>query len=149
MNKKIFMLGIMLVSIAMLAPAKAMAHHDSGAINTDDYNQGWSDGINQAANDWNAHVYTVSSGGNSQCPDGHSDSYCTGWNAGYANEWNRSIQINYGTQQSQDQGAQCNIKGNNNKCEISQGQQANSGDGGGGSSSVPVGRCLAFCSVIH
>jgi len=65
-----------------------------------DYSIGWSDGENQAQSDWNSNLFSMSSGGHNHCPDGHTNLYCQGWNAGYADEWNRSIQANPNTQPS-------------------------------------------------
>lgn len=144
MNKKIFMIGIL--------PVLAMVIPHAMADNQDRYNQGWIDGQNQAASDWNSHVFTVSSGGNSQCPDGHSHAYCQGWNAGYADEWNRAIQVNYGTQTqtTQGQNSDVNIKGNNNRVTVQQGQQSgDSGSGGSGDGGSGNPQCRILCSVIH
>lgn len=139
MNNKIMLIGIL--------PILAMVIPHAFADNTDRYNQGWIDGQNQAAADWNSHVFTVSSGGNSQCPDGHSHAYCQGWNAGYADEWNRAIQVNYGPQTTQAQNSDVNIKGNNNKVEVNQGQSSDSGSSGGGGGDNP--QCRILCGVIH
>ena len=65
-----------------------------------DYSIGWSDGENQAQSDWNSNLFSMSSGGHNHCPDGHTNLYCQGCNAGYADEWNRSIQANPNTQPS-------------------------------------------------
>ena len=61
----------------------------------DRYNQGLADGGAQAAADWDSHTFTVESGGNNQCPSGHTDAYCQGYVSGYNNEWQRAIQVNY------------------------------------------------------
>jgi hypothetical protein len=62
---------------------------------------------------------------------------------GYNDEWTRSIQQNFNTDQTQ--GASVNIHGNNNKVNIEQGQQSTSSGSSGGSVNP---ECQAFCSNI-
>lgn len=152
---KLKILPVLMLVVILIPTTHAMAH-DQGNANPDAYNMGWNDGGFQAQTDWNSHLYDESSGGQTQCPDGHSHSYCQGWNAGYANEWNRAIVNNQNVQQTQElgQGSDINVKGNNNKIQVNQGQAAVGGDSGSGSGSDGSGgsgnpRCLALCSVVH
>ena len=82
------------------------------------------------------------------CPSGHSNDYCSQYVLGYGDEWNRSIQKDFGTEQTQ--GTSVDIHGNNNKVKIEQGQQSTDNGFSGSSSSHgqnPV--CKAFCVVVN
>jgi hypothetical protein len=137
-----------------LIPMAAFAHRsDSSSNNNNSYSgyqqtcvndhcaQGYTDGENQAYSDWSSQQE------NPDCPNGHSNDYCSQYVLGYQDEWNRSIQQNFNTEQGQS--ANANIKGNNNKVNIEQGQQsANSGGGSGSSGSGANSECRALCSNI-
>ncbi|HYX48580.1 MAG TPA: hypothetical protein VE843_02470, partial [Ktedonobacteraceae bacterium] len=149
------MLAILFGALPAMSPQIVFArHHDSGGSSGsyDNYNQGFYDGGLQVQADWDSHQFTVSSGGNSVRPDGHSHAYCQGFNSGYANEWNRAIAVNYPSMsKDQSQGSNINIKGNDNRVQVNQGQ--NSGDSGssGGSSdgSGANPQCRILCASIR
>jgi len=52
------------------------------------------------------------------CHSGHSNDYCSQYVLGYGDEWNRIIQKDFGTEQTQ--GASVDVHGNNNKVNIEQ-----------------------------
>ena len=106
-----------------------LAHHYSGQNNIQSFQQtcfsdscaaGYTDGENQAANDWSNGYKNP----NQNCPTDqpHTQDYCSQYFNGYGDEWNRSIQQNFNTDQTQ--GASVNIHGNNNKANIEQCQQS-------------------------
>jgi hypothetical protein len=129
---------------------KVFAHHDNpdpGENNIQSFQQtcfsnscaaGYTDGENQAYADWS------SQNNNPSCPSGHSNEYCSQYWLGYNDEWTRSVQLNFNSDQTQ--GASVNIKGNGNHVQINQGQQSTSGGGGSGGNTNP--QCRAFCSNI-
>ena len=147
------------------APSTAFAHHYSSSYSPDpgqmqsfqqtcfntDCQVGWTGGENQAYHDYAA-GYMVP---NQNCPTDqpHSNDYCSQYWNGYGDEWNRSIQQNFNT--NQEQGASVNVKGNNNKVNIEQGQQ-NTDNGGSGSSGHSFSsshgqnpKCQAFCVSVN
>jgi hypothetical protein len=62
------------------------------------------------------------------------------------NEPSYSIQMDFGTEQTQ--GASVNIHGNSNRVNIEEGQQSTNSGGGSGGSDASMSECRAFCSKI-
>jgi hypothetical protein len=138
MNKIILViptfLSLMLISGS--GTSNAFAHNSNNFSNMQTYQQtcvndrcaqGYTDGENQAYSDWSSgHKYDY-------CPSGHSNDYCSQYVLGYGDEWNRSIQQDFGTEQTQ--GASVDVHGNNNKVNIEQGQQSTDTGFSGSSSS--------------
>jgi hypothetical protein len=143
---KILLIAPMFLAL-ILIPMAAFAHRSDSIINSysgnqqtcfnDHCAQGYADDENQAYSDWSGQQK------NDYCPTAqpHTHDYCSQFVLGYNDEWNRSIQQNFNTDQTQ--GASVNIHGNNNKVNIEQGQQSTSS----GSGSVNP-ECRAFCSNI-
>jgi hypothetical protein len=135
---KILYLGALLPVLAMIAP-HAFASSDQQHFQT-----GWYDGQTAAINDWNSNVKWQSADTN--CGDHHTQHYCSGYWSGYNDEWNRSVNLNTNVVQSQ--GADVNIKGNNNHVDINQGQASSNGGSDNGGSSSGHGanpRCVIAC----
>jgi hypothetical protein len=83
----------------------------------------------------------------SSCPSGHSDNFCAGYSDGYNNWWHQADQKNTGTQQGQS--SKVNIKGNDNRVTVNQGQSVQGGsDTSGGSGSGDLPACHILCAVI-
>jgi hypothetical protein len=157
MNRIILVIPALLaltLASAIGAP-HAFAHHDPHQNNIQPFQQtcfndpcaaGYTDGENQAANDWNNGYKNP----NQNCPTDqpHSHDYCSQYWLGYGDEWNRSIQ------QNQEQGASVNIKGNNNKVNIEQGELSTdngfSGSSSHSSSSHGLNpKCVLICVGIN
>jgi hypothetical protein len=146
---KILLITPMFLALTLI-PMAAFAHRSDYIINSysgyqqtcfnDRCARGYTDGENQAYSDWSGQQK------NDYCPNGHSNDYCSQYVLGYNDEWNRSIQQNFNTDQTQ--GASVNIRGNNNKVNIEQGQQSTSSGGGGSGGSGANPQCRAFCSNI-
>lgn len=128
----------------ILGAQNVFAHSDSS------FPTGWTDGINNAMYDTNAgNQY------NSNCPDGHSISYCNGYVVGYNHYWYSADHTRTDIRFSNTQGSDINIKGDNNRVTVNQQSNQQVGDNGGGgsgsgsgSSHSPLPRCVFLCAAI-
>ena len=121
---------IALLVLGILGPNLAFAH--TAAYN-DGYNQGYYNAINNIAID-----------------KGELQSHSNHWRIGYENGWNAGKGTINTNQQSES--SSVNIRGNDNKVNIEQGQVSNQGDGannGGTSNHGPNPRCKFLCAAIN
>jgi len=81
--------------------------------------------------------YNWQSGGNPNggCNTGHTQQYCNGYYAGYSKLWGDWTQNQIRINNEQVQSSSINIKGNNNKVTVNQGQASNSRNSDGASNS--------------
>jgi hypothetical protein len=76
----------------------------------------------------------------------HSDNFCAGYSDGYSNWWHQ-VDQNTGVQQGQL--SNVNIKGNDNRVTVNQGQSVQGGsDTSGGSGSGDLPTCHILCALI-
>jgi hypothetical protein len=87
---KLIFLVISVILSLMLAPPLLNAF---AASDQEHYSAGWRDGENTAQSDYNSGVKYQTADTN--CGDHHTREYCSGYWNGYADEWNRSIQVNH------------------------------------------------------
>jgi hypothetical protein len=126
MNKLI--MSSFLIPILLLAVPSAFAQSDQQR-----WNNGYSDGYYWTGSPANA------------C-HGHTHSYCNGFNFGYDRGHTSNI---YYAPTQQTQGSDVNIKGDNNRVTVNQGQASDSGNGadpglGSGQSNNPTCTLLCF-----
>ena len=90
--------------------------------------------------------YNNNRGSDSSCPSGHSDNFCAGYSDGYSNWWHQ-VDQNTGIQQGQS--SNVNIKGNDNRVTVNQGQSVQGGsDTSGGSGNGDLPTCHILCASI-
>ena len=76
----------------------------------------------------------------------HSDNFCAGYSDGYSNWWHQ-VDQNTGVQQGQL--SNVNIKGNDNRVTVNQGQSVQGGsDTSGGSGNGDLPTCHILCALI-
>jgi hypothetical protein len=92
---KLIFLVISVILSLMLAPPLLNAF---AASDQEHYSAGWRDGENTAQSDFNSGVQYQTA--DTHCADHHTKQYCSGYWAGYADEWNRSIQANSHTEKT-------------------------------------------------
>jgi len=118
--------AIALVALGILGPNLAFAH--TAAYN-DGYNQGYNNAINNIAID-----------------TGELQGHSNHWRVGYENGWNAGNGTINTNQQSES--SSVNIRGNDNRVNIEQGQVSSQGDGannGGTPNHAPNPRCELLC----
>jgi hypothetical protein len=105
------------------------------------YDLGYHKGSVDASSDYNNNR-----GYDSSCPSGHSENFCVGYSVGYNNWWH---QVYQNTAIQQGESSNINIKGNDNRVTVNQGQSVQGGsdiNGGSGSGDLPT--CHILCALI-
>ena len=140
---KLITLGVLIALLFLVAPK---AYADSNHCDRDGwpacYDLGYHKGSVDASFDYNNNR-----GYDSSCPSGHSDNFCAGYSDGYSNWWHQVDQQNTGIQQGQL--SNVNVKGNDNRVTVNQGQSVQGGsDTSGGSGSGDLPTCHILCALI-
>ncbi len=90
------------------------------------YNDGYNNGYSAALQD-NSYDSTCDPHGQYTSDGQHTTYYCNGWANGYQDGWNNKNNGNsYNSGTQQEQSSNVNVRGNNNRVTVNQGQSSNS-----------------------